>query len=75
MDGSFFPVHDIARDMPYEADEPWSLQAQVYHLKAMPIFIELTEATGLYEFKAMGDAVVESARGASELLKWTLKRY
>ena len=65
MDGSFFPVHDIARDMPYEADEPWSLQAQVYHLKAMPIFLELTEATGLYEFKAMGE----------ELLKWTLKRY
>ena len=44
MDGSFFPVHDIARDMPYEADEPWSLQAAVYHLKAMPIFLELTEA-------------------------------
>lgn len=65
MDGSFFPVHDIARDMPYEADEPWSLQAAVYHLKAMPIFLELTEATGLYEFKAMGE----------DLLKWTMKRY
>ena len=65
MDGSFFPVHDIARDMPYEADEPWSLQAAVYHLKAMPIFLELSEATGLYEFKAMGQ----------DLLKWTLKRY
>ena len=64
MDGSFFPVHDIARDMPYEADEPWSLQAQVYHLKAMPIFLELTEATGLYEFKALGE----------ELLKWTLNQ-
>jgi len=65
MDGSFFPVHDIDRDMPYEADEPWSLQTAVYHLKALPIFLELTEATGLYEFKAMGD----------DLLRWTLKRH
>ena len=65
MDGSFFPVHDVARDMPYEADEPWSLQAAVHHLKVLPIFLELTEATGLYEFKAMGE----------DLLKWCLKRH
>ncbi len=65
MDGSFFPVHDLARDMPYEADEPWSLQSAVHHLKALPVFLELTEATGLYEFKAMGE----------DLLQWTLKRH
>ncbi len=51
--------------MPYEADEPWPLQAAVHHLKALPIFLELTEATDLYEFKAMGE----------DLLKWCLKRH
>ena len=65
MDGSFFPVFDLGRQMPYEADEPWWQQPGVYHLKSALAFRLLAEAVGLYEFKAMSE----------DLLQWCLKRH
>ena len=65
MDGSFFPVFDLERKMPYEADEPWWQQPGVYHLKSALAFRLLADVVGLHEFKAMSD----------DLLRWCLKRH
>ena len=65
MDGSFFPVFDLARHKPYEADEKWWQQPGVYHLKSALAFRLLADVVGLSEFKAMSD----------DLLQWCLKRH
>jgi hypothetical protein len=64
VDGSFFPLYDIAMHHPHSGSGVWSVEPGVYQLKVGLAFLELAEATGLGQFKA----TTESLR------KWALKR-
>ena len=65
VDGGFFPIYDLAYDQPEFGSGSWPVEAGVHQLKVGLAFRELTEATGLGEFKT--DVEV--------LRKWCLRRH
>ena len=64
VDGSFFPLYDIAMNHPHSGSGAWSVEPGVYQLKVGLAFLELAEATGMGQFKA-----------STEFMRtWALKR-
>ena len=66
VDGSFFPVLDLASGAPSQpSSERWSLEPGVYQLKVGMAFLELAEVTSSGLFSKV----------AEHLLQWALRRH
>lgn len=65
VDGSFFPIYDMATGEARVGTGTWSLKAEAYQLKVGLAFLELMEATGNREFET----------SMQSLLHWSVKRH
>jgi hypothetical protein len=65
VDGSFFPMLDLRSCVPSTGRGKWSLETDVYQLKAALGFLELAEATGSTMF----------SKTAENLLNWALRQH
>jgi hypothetical protein len=65
VDGSFFPLLDLAAGLPSAGEGQWSLEPQVYQLKVGLAFLELAEATSSTMF----------SKTAENLLQWSLRQH